>query len=184
MRTPALVETARLVMAPPHTSEAAEILARYAGDPEVTRYLGWPTHRAVTDSEGFVAFSAAQWEREGLGPYLIRLRETGILLGSTGLGLAGADEHGNSHRALTGYVLAKDAWGRGYATEALRAMIGVARNAGILSLSALCHPDHRASVRVLEKCDFARDLRWTKPIVFPNLADGRPQPVWCFTRSC
>ena len=183
MQAPVRVETARLVMTPPEPAEAAEILERYAGDPEVTHYLGWPTHRAVSDTEGFVSFSIAQWQREGLGPYLIRSRETGSLLGSTGLGLANVGRDGRSHRALTGYVLARDAWGRGYATEALRAMVDVARDAGIVSLSALCHPEHRASVHVLEKCDFARDLRWTKPVVFPNISDGRPQPVWCFTRS-
>ena len=49
---------------------------------------------------------------------------------------------------MTGYVLAKDAWGQGYATEALRAMVNVARGIGIVSLSALCHPEHQASVHV------------------------------------
>lgn len=171
-------------MTVPQPAEAAEIFERYAADPEVTRYLGWATHRSVADTEGFIGFSSSQWERDGLGPYLIRSRETGVLLGSTGLGLANSGQSGDGHRALTGYVLSRDAWGRGFATESLRAMVDIARKIGIVSLSALCHPEHRASVRVLEKCDFARDLRWTKPIVFPNLPDTKPQDVWCYTRSC
>lgn len=184
MTAPARVDSARLIMSVPRPNDAAEVLERYAGDPDVTRYLGWPTHQTVSDTEGFISFSASQWEREGMGPYLIRSRESGLLLGSTGLGLANTGRAGNTHRAMTGYVLAKDAWGQGYATEALSAMVDVARAIGIVSLSALCHPEHRASVCVLEKCEFARDLRWTRQIVFPNLLSGVPQDVWCYTRSC
>jgi RimJ/RimL family protein N-acetyltransferase len=183
MTAPARVETARLIMAVPKPREAAEVFERYARDPDVTRYLGWPTHQAVTDTEGFISFSTSQWGTEGMGPYLIRSRENGMLLGSTGLGLANTRQPDNPHRAMTGYVLARDAWGKGYATEALRAMVNVARGMGIVSLSALCHPEHQASVHVLEKCEFARDLRWTRQTVFPNLQPG-PQDVWCFTRSC
>ena len=180
MRAPDSVETARLVMSVPNSNDAAEIFERYASDPAVTRYLGWPTHQTLADTEGFLGFSSSQWEREGMGAYLIRSRADGRLLGSTGLGLAG--QPAERHRAMTGYVLAKDAWGQGYATESLRAMVEVARGIGIISLSALCHPGHQASVHVLEKCDFARDLRWMRQAVFPNL-DAAPQDVWCFTRS-
>ena len=183
MTAPVRVETARLIMSVPQPNEAAEVFERYASDPDVTRFLGWPTHQAVADTEGFIGFSTSQWEREGMGPYLIRSRENGVLLGSTGLGLASTGRPDNSHRAMTGYVLARDAWGQGYATEALRAMVNVARGIGIVSLSAVCHPQHQASVHVLEKCEFARDLRWTRQAVFPNLRAG-PQDVWCFTRSC
>jgi [ribosomal protein S5]-alanine N-acetyltransferase len=181
LTAPTRVETARLVMSPPEATDAPAIFERYSGDPEVTRYLGWPTHQHLSDTESFIGFSTSQWEREGMGAYLIRSRRDGVLLGSTGLGLAG--QPFESHRAMTGYVLAKDAWGLGYATEALRAMVDVAGGIGIISLSALCHPEHQASVHVLEKCDFARDLRWTRQAVFPNLLAGALQDVWCFTRS-
>ena len=183
MTAPARVQTARLVMSVPLANDAAEVFGRYASDPEVTRYLGWPTHQTVADTGGFISFSISQWERQGMGPYLIRSRADGVLLGSTGLGLANTGQADNRHRAMTGYVLARDAWGHGYATEALRAMVNVARGIGIVSLSALCHPEHHASVHVLEKCEFARDLRWTRQAVFPNL-EPRPQDVWCYTRSC
>lgn len=171
-------------MSVPQANEAGEIFERYAGDPEVTRFLGWPTHQTVADTEGFISFSTSQWERERMGPYLIRSRENGLLLGSTGLGLMHTEKSDKTYRAMTGYVLATDAWGQGYATEALSAMVDVARTIGLTSLSALCHPQHEASIRVLDKCEFARDLRWTRPIVFPNLLSGVPQDVWCYTRSC
>lgn len=58
------------------------------------------------------------------GPYMIEARDTGMLLGSTGLLFE------TPSRAATGYVLAADAWGQGFATEALGAMLEVAREVG------------------------------------------------------
>jgi ribosomal-protein-alanine N-acetyltransferase len=177
MKAPPLVETPRLVLSAPVAADAELVFRRYASDVDVTKYLGWPTHRTVADTQGFLAFSAVQWEREGAGPYLIWARTDGQLLGSTGLGL----EPGG--QAITGYVLATDAWGRGYATEALTAMVEVATDIGVRQLYALCHPQHPASRRVLEKCSFDRDGSWNRPFEFPNLVAGSPQDVLCYRRG-
>jgi len=165
-RAPESFETARLLLRRPHVSDAPEIFARYASDSDVTRYLSWPTHQTLADTEAFIAFSDRQWAERGVGPYLIRSREDHQLIGSTGLDV---DANG---RATTGYVIAKDAWGRGYATEALRAMVALAADLGLSSLSALCLAEHAASSRVLEKCSFAMDETWSEPALFPNLSAG------------
>ena len=177
LAAPPLVETPRLVLAAPTAADAGAVFARYASDPDVTRYLAWSTHRTLADTEAFVAFSAVQWERERAGPYLIRLRSDGQLIGGTGLGLVPGDQ------AITGYVLAKDAWGRGYAAEALAAMVDVATDIGLKRLYAMCHPAHRASWRVLEKGGFEQDATWNRPLVFPNLAPDSPQEVRCYRRG-
>src|SRR5438552_18188698 len=44
--------------------------------------------------------------------------------------------------------------GHGFATEALAAMVDLARSTGVHRLYALCHAVHRASAHVLEKCGF------------------------------
>jgi RimJ/RimL family protein N-acetyltransferase len=147
---------------------------RYASDPDVTRYLGWPRHRSVADTEAYVALAGEEWDSGPSGAYLIRERDTDRLLGATGLSRTGSKEF------LTGYVLAKDGWGLGYATEALAAMVTLARRLSARRIYALCHPDHQASIHVLEKCGFALDLSWTRPIVFPNLDRSAPQPVACY----
>jgi RimJ/RimL family protein N-acetyltransferase len=170
------IETARLVLRPPTLADAQEVFDRYAGDPDVTRYLGWPRHQSVADTEAFLTFSEAEWERSPAGPYLIHSRATGDLLGGTGLAFD------SDTMASTGYVLAKDAWGRGYASEALGAMIDLAGELDIARLYALCHPDHRASQRVLEKRGFERDAQWSRQMVFPNLLPGVNQDVFCYAR--
>jgi RimJ/RimL family protein N-acetyltransferase len=174
MKAPVQVETTRLVLRPPTRDDAASIFQRYAGDPDVTRFVGWPRHQSIQDTEAFLEFSAHEWARWPAGPYLICSRAGGLLLGSTGFGFQSA------HEAVTGYVLATDAWGKGYATEALSAMLDVARGIGVTRLCAQCHPEHRPSQRVLQKCGFVLDDPPTRPVEFPNLAPGVQQDALCF----
>jgi RimJ/RimL family protein N-acetyltransferase len=164
VKAPATVETERLLLRRPHLDDATAVFERYASDPDVTRYLGWQRHESMADTSAFLAFSDAEWERWPAGPYLVFSRRDGTLLGSSGLMFVAPDH------AATGYVLAKEAWGHGYATETLHAVVGIASRVGVRRLHALCHPDHAASRRVLEKCGFGR--RGTQPVQFPNLEPG------------
>ena len=169
-------ETARLRFRPPRLEDARAIFERYAADPEVTRYLGWPRHMSVEDTEAFVAFSEAEWARSASGPLLVFSRQTGSLLGSSGLLIE------TPHRAMTGYVFARDAWGNGYATEALGAMVDLATELGITRLYAHCHTAHRASCRVLEKCGFELEGTLQRQSVFPNLS-REPLDVFSYART-
>ena len=169
------IETERLVLRRPRPADAEAIFDRYASDPEVTRFLAWPLHENVAATRAFLAFSDAEWQRWPAGPYLVEDREDGRLLGSTGLAFKTPD------RASTGYVFAKDAWGKGYATEALVAMVGVARDAGVTRLCAFCHVDHAASRRVLEKCGFRRE--GSAPFEFPNLPPDASRDAYRYART-
>jgi RimJ/RimL family protein N-acetyltransferase len=175
MKAPATIETERLFLRRPRPGDAESIFSRYAGDPAVTKFVGWPTHTAVDDTKGFLAFCDTEWDRWPAGPYLILSRADGELLGGTGLGFETAS------RASTGYVLARDAWGRGVATEALQAMVGVAANIGVQRLYALCHVEHRASARVLEKCGFEREGILRRHERFPNLTPPAVADVLCYS---
>ncbi len=165
-RAPATIETDRLVLRRPLAADAQPVFARYASDPEVTRFLGWRTHASVVDTKLFLGCCDAEWQQFGVGCYLIQSREDGELLGSASLRLVSAQQ------AATGYLLARDAWGRGYATEALGAMRSLALRLGLLRLSAVCHPEHRASWRVMQKCGFTREGILRAHAQFPNLAPG------------
>jgi RimJ/RimL family protein N-acetyltransferase len=173
-RAPESFDADRIRLRRPRAVDAAAIFARYSGDPEVTRLVGWPCHATADDARAFVLFSDGEWARAAAGPYLIESRETGALLGSTGLLFE------TPSRVQTGYVLATDAWGHGYATEALGAMVDLARTLTVRRLYALCHHEHRASARVLEKCGFSLEGRLRAYAEFPNLAPGQPQDVLCY----
>jgi RimJ/RimL family protein N-acetyltransferase len=174
VKAPDRLETARLVLRRPQLQDVDAIFSRYASDPEVTRFLSWPRHRSPDETRTFLKFSETEWERWPAGPYLIESRAGGHLLGSTGFSFE------TEYRAATGYVLAKDAWGQGYATEALRGIVGIARSIGIRRLSAFCNPDHAPSRRVLAKCGFTLEGTLRRHSEFPNLDHSGPCDALCY----
>jgi len=172
---PERIETGRLILQRPREADVEPIFRRYASDPHVTRYLSWPVHVSIEQTRAFLTFSDDEWRRWPAGPYLVFSREDGALLGGTGLSFE------TPARAATGYVLAKDAWGRGIASEALTAMVDLARAAGVQRLYAICHIDHHPSARVLEKCGFEREAVLRRFLQFPNLPGG-PADVLKYAR--
>jgi RimJ/RimL family protein N-acetyltransferase len=170
MAAPLLVTTERLLLRRPEAADAEAIFTGYASDRDALRYMSWPAHESLAATRAFLAFSDAEWEKWPAGPYVIFSRAHGRLLGGTGF----AFESPTS--AVTGYVLARDAWGKGFATEALRAVVGVAADLGVTRLTAICHAVHRASQRVLEKAGFVREAGGPGREVFPNLGP-EPQDV-------
>lgn len=176
-RAPERFETSRLVLRRPSAADADVMFARYAGDPVVTKFLGWPRHESVEQTRAFLAFCDAEWTTWPAGPYLIESLVDGRLLGSTGLSFEAP------RLAATGYVLAQDAWGRGVATEALTAVVAIAGRLSVDHLYALCHPDNPASSRVLTKCGFVLRSRLPQHAVFPNLGPVEAQDCLRFERT-
>lgn len=176
MKAPDRVETARLVLRRPRVADAEEVFARYAGDPDVSRYMAWRLHESREATRAFLEFSEAEWLRWPAGPYLIESRADGRLLGGSGFAFE------TPYRAAAGYVFAKDAWGQGFATETMLAISDIARDIGLARLYALCHVDHRPSARVLEKSGFVREGVLHRYLDFPNLVPSGPADVYCYAR--
>lgn len=173
MRAPEAIQTPRLTLRRPVVADVETIFG-YARDPEVTRLLGWPRHTTVADTHGFLLFSERAWAT-GVGPYVVVDAE-GAVVGSTGL------EVETPYRAATGYVLARPAWGKGYATEVATAMVELAAALGIGRLYAVCHTENRASAHVLEKAGFTLEGVLRRHTVFPNLDPTSAHDVECWAR--
>lgn len=94
---------------------------------------------------------AARVEETGLPSFFITLpgASGASLIGCAGLGRSGDDIE-------LGYWIARDHWGRGFATEAARAVLSVARALGHRRIVAGHFIDNPASGRVLEKAGFRR----------------------------
>ncbi|WP_229860474.1 GNAT family N-acetyltransferase [Streptomyces litmocidini] len=137
------VATARLVLHPLSEAEAARIVARQAGagDRWGEEYPGDGDVRAAT---GFLRGLAEQGDPGVFRPYEIRL--DGVVVG--GIGFHGPpDEIGV---ATVGYGLTPAVRGNGYASEALRALLEVARVAGVAGVKGDADLDNPASHRVME----------------------------------
>ena len=102
LRAPDHLVTERLVLRRPRAADAEAIFTRYAKDPMVTKYIGWPRHTTIEMTREFLAFSDASWEQQASSWYLLETRAEGRLIGSTGLTFDTPD------CAMTGYVLAQD----------------------------------------------------------------------------
>jgi len=167
---PEAVRTERLHLRRP-TFDDVDGMFAYASDPEITRYMAWPRQVTTEDTAGHLAQADSEWDHHGVGAYLICQPQTGEILGSTGLHLS------TSYRAVTGYILHRAAWGQGYATEACRAMVEIARTLGLARIEADCHVDHAASRRVLEKAGLLHEGILRSFLVFPNLDPEHAQDV-------
>lgn len=170
MHAPEAFRTDRLHMRRP-TADDRDAVFAYASDPELTKYMAWPRHLIHDDTTAFLAQASTEWDQAGVGTYLICDQSTGAVLGSTGLHLA------TPYRAVTGYILHRAAWGRGYATEACKAMLKLARQVGLARIEADCHVDHLPSRRVLEKAGLLHEGILRAFLLFPNLDDTRPYDV-------
>jgi len=174
MNAPERIETERLILRRPRLEDADAVFTRYASDQDVSRYMAWPLHRTPATTRLFLEFSDREWAKWPAGPYLVCTRD-GRLIGGSGFAFE------TPYRASTGYVFARDAWGQGFATETVRAVVALAPSLGITRLYALCHVDHRPSARVLEKTGFQYEGILRRYLQFPNVGDGGPADVRCYS---
>lgn len=171
-RPPARFATARLVGRMPRADDGPAVLAAYAGDPEVTRYLSWRAYDRVEPLNAFLRDCIADWEKgSGHFAWLLCLKGTDTPIGSIGMTLEGGN------RALFGYVLARKFWGHGFAAEALTFLVDWAlAQPKIHRAWAFCDVENPASVRVMEKAGMVREGILQRWHVCPTLG---PEPRDC-----
>lgn len=144
------LETERLLLRPLGSDDTAELAAINA-DPEVMRYIGNGEARDLAQTEALVAKVAAHWDAHGWGAFAVRERDTGDL---AGLGILATPSFLPEILPATevGWRIGRDRWGRGYAPEAARAVIGFAfGELGLDRVVSCIHSENAASIRVAEK---------------------------------
>lgn len=151
---PVVIEGERIVLRELTDADAPAVHA-WTGDAEVVAHvpLG-PLDEVATVA--YVAQLVTEAHRvPRLGYALVIERRTdAAALGTLNIGID-SFEH---RRAELGYLLRRDAWGQGYATEAATlARDFVLDHLGVQRLWAVCDPDNPASARVLEKIGMRRE---------------------------
>ena len=160
------LETSRLHLAEVIPSDARAMYS-YASNPEITRYMGWATHRSVGESELTIRWFMGEARAQRACCVGIWRRDDGLFLGSTGWGFDQGPE-----LAVTGWILRGDAHRQGYASEAVGAMMAQAFRLWpkLMVFEATIHPDNTASSRLALKLGML-DTGETRPLLAPNL-DG------------
>ncbi|MFI0925555.1 GNAT family N-acetyltransferase [Streptomyces sp. NPDC021012] len=137
------VATARLVLHPMTVAHAERIVARQPGDGDLWGE-GYPGDGDVRANTGFLRGVAERGDPGVFRTYEIRL--DGVAVG--GIGFHGPpDEIGV---ATIGYGLVPGVRGNGYASEALRALLEVARTADATGVKGDADRDNPDSHRVME----------------------------------
>jgi RimJ/RimL family protein N-acetyltransferase len=171
---PPTLHTPRLTLRPPQLSDAQAIFDAYAQDREVTRHLIWAPHRSVAETDEFLRRSLADAEDGKHLPWVITTNGDERLIGMIAL-------RPNGHKADVGYVLARSDWGKGYMTEALRAVIEFAFTLpNMRRVWAVCDVDNVASARVMEKAGMEREGIMRKYAAHSNIS-SEPRDVFCYS---
>lgn len=138
--------TERLVLRPGWQEDAAA-LTRAIGDEAVVRNLArapWPYGKG--DAEAYLALP-----RDPRLPDLLAFTRT---QGAPKLVGGCAIDRRADGRLELGYWIARPYWGLGFATEAARAVMTIARATGLSGITAAHFLDNRASANVLRKVGF------------------------------
>ena len=158
--------TRRLRLRPFTLADHDAIHAIYA-DPEVMRYVGAGPHATLAETAAALRTYADVLARRGYSFLAVTEREGGAILGDAGLHPFG----GSGPDVELGYTLARDAWGKGYATEAAEALVAHAfTTLGLARVVAQVEPANAASRHVLEKLGMRAEGQ--------RLAYGRPHVLY------
>jgi [ribosomal protein S5]-alanine N-acetyltransferase len=164
VQPPQCFATARLRLRPICATDAGGVF-RYAADAEATRFMIFRRHGALAESEAFVRRCETCWRDGSAFPWAISLAATGEFVGGIELRI-------NPPKADFGYILCRDYWGRGLATEAASHVVRWAlAQPQIFRVWATCHPANLASARVLEKSGLTFEGRLARWEPRPNLGE-------------
>lgn len=109
------LETPRLLLRP-FREDDVQAVYDYSAEPEVGLNAGWKPHESLTESQDILHLMFLDQPTV----WAVERREDGRLMGSIGLIGDGARQYGSA-KSL-GYALGTAYWGRGYMTEAVRAV--------------------------------------------------------------
>jgi RimJ/RimL family protein N-acetyltransferase len=170
-RAPRL-RTARLTLRA-HEAGDLDAVAAMWGDPDVVRHItGTPSSREECWMR--ILRYAGLWPIKGYGYWAMEEKATGRFVGDVGLADFARELVPQLYAAPeAGWVVAPDAQGKGYATEAMRAVLAWAD--AHLGTATMCMLDeaNAASMRVAEKCGY-RELARAAYKGAPTLLCRRP----------
>jgi [ribosomal protein S5]-alanine N-acetyltransferase len=148
------------------TMEDVSAMYAYLSDDEVFRHISWdqPTFDETAEAvrEAMEAVRTAPRHDYELA---VTLRDTGEVVGQVSLKTDRYIPHLRQRTSELGYMLHRDHWRRGIATEASRLLLDFAfGELGLHRVFAVVGDDNPASIRVLEKLGFRLEARHVKDV--------------------
>jgi len=144
------IETERLVLRRYIPEDAQAMYDNWASDPEVTKFLTWPTYTSVEPAKMIIGEWIKAYENDDFYQWTIVLKENGEApIG----GISVVDKDDKVMRAEVGYCLSRSFWHRGIMTEALNAVIDyLIFEVGMNRVEARHDTNNPNSGAVMKKC--------------------------------
>ncbi|MET3699643.1 ribosomal-protein-alanine N-acetyltransferase [Bacillus oleivorans] len=148
-----VLETDRLVLRKVIKEDAHSIF-KYLSDEEVMRYYGLEPFQTVDDALSEISwYETIQNSKTGIR-WGITLKGEGEVIGSCGFHNT-VSQH---YRAEIGFELSKEYWGKGIASEAIKAMISFGfEQINLNRIEALIEQQNFPSQKLVEKQGFIRE---------------------------
>jgi ribosomal-protein-alanine N-acetyltransferase len=144
------IETERLILRPLGEADLDDLAALHA-DPDVTRFLSGGRPRSREEMAEKLYRAVEHWRLHGFGMFALLEKEDSRFAGHCGVGYF----HGLADAELA-YSLARRCWGRGLATEAVRAVLRHAFEAvGLPRVVGVAVVENVASQRVMARAGMA-----------------------------
>ena len=142
------IETPRLLLRRFTIEDAEDMYENWASDPEVTRYLTWPTHTDVEITRALLEDWVAKYADGAFFNWAIELKSTGRVIGNISVVHLRED----IDEAVIGYCLSRAYWGQGIMPEALTAVMDYLFGAAGMNRIAAYHDSNNPkSGRVMQK---------------------------------
>ena len=143
------IETPRLRLRRFTLDDAQAMYDNWASDPEVTKYLTWPTHTGVDVSKMVLTDWVADYEKDDNYQWAIELKEIGQPIGSIGV----VSHNDKAQLVHIGYCVGRNWWHRGIMTEALQAVMDfLFDEVGMRRIESRHDPRNVNSGKVMVKC--------------------------------
>ncbi len=138
--------TARLILRP-FTEADSEPLHHILSQKGVLRYFPKPDPPTPEQVQAMIAGLLNHWDKHGYGLWAVESQETGALMGRSGMQyLPDSDE------VEVDFILGKEFWRQGFATEAGQASLRYGFELlEVTQIIGIVHLENKASQRLLEK---------------------------------
>lgn len=143
------LETERLVLRQFALEDADKMYQNWASDPEVTKYLTWPTHESVGVTKLVLSDWVSSYDNENQYQWCIAKKENNEPIGS--ISVVNMKEKAESFEI--GYCISRAYWHQGITSEALRAVMDYLLNeVGARRIESRHDPRNPHSGAVMQKC--------------------------------
>lgn len=140
-----IIKTERLLLRPLCTNDL-ETVHQYASDHKITRYMMSLPNDTIEESQKFIDDAVAQWQKTSPDFY-----EYAVILDDFQIGGVCLYMTEDRKQGELGWILNPDYQGRGYAVEAAKAVIDLARHLELESVFARCDSRNKVSEKVMQR---------------------------------